>query len=86
MPLGCVGVRLQPMTALFASLAAFTLLTQASPLMIPAKNGNTCPGGTSYVGAGYCKVRGDVQYFPARNGSTCPGGSSYSGAGYCKVR
>ena len=55
-------------------------------LMIPAKNGNTCPGGTSYAGAGYCKVRGDVQYFPAKNGITCPGGSSYAGSGYCKVR
>ena len=54
--------------------------------MIPAKNGNTCPAGTSYAGAGYCKVRGDVQYFPAKNGNTCPGGSSYAGAGYCKVR
>lgn len=71
--------------ALF-SLAAAVLLAQASPLMIPAKNGSTCPGGTSYAGAGYCKVRGNVQYFPASNGSTCPGGSSYAGAGYCKVR
>ena len=46
----------------------------------------TCPGGTSYAGAGYCKVRGNVQFFPAKNGTTCPGGSSYAGAGYCKVR
>ena len=23
----------------------------------PAKNGTTCPGGSSYAGAGYCKVR-----------------------------
>lgn len=86
MPLRWVGARLPPMPALFASLTAFTLLAQASPLMIPAKNGNTCPGDTSYAGAGYCKVRGDAQYFPARNGNTCPGGSSYAGAGYCKVR
>jgi hypothetical protein len=54
--------------------------------LIPAQNGNTCPGGTSYAGAGYCKVRGSSQYFPAGNGNTCPGGSSYAGAGYCKVR
>jgi hypothetical protein len=74
------------MAALFTSLAAFTLLAQANPLMIPAKNGNTCPGGTSYAGAGYCKVRGEVQYFPAKNGTTCAGGSSYAGADYCKVR
>jgi hypothetical protein len=67
-------------------LLAAALITQANPLMIPAKNGNTCPAGTSYAGAGYCKVRGDVQYFPAKNGNTCPGGSSYAGAGYCKVR
>ena len=74
------------MPPLLVSLAAATLLAQANPLMIPAKNGNTCPGGTSYAGAGYCKVRGNVQYFPAKNGTTCPGGSSYAGAGYCKVR
>ena len=54
------------MPPLLASLAAATLLAQANPLMIPAKNGNTCPGGTSYAGAGYCKVRGSVQYFPAK--------------------
>jgi hypothetical protein len=70
----------------FLSLAAASLLAQASPQLIPAKGDNTCPGGTSYAGAGYWKVRGNVQYFPARNGNTCPGGSSYSGAGYCKVR
>ena len=74
------------MSALLASLAAVTVLAQANPLMIPARNGTTCPGGTSYAGAGYCKVRGNVQYFPAKNGNTCPGGSSYAGAGYCKVR
>ena len=61
------------------------LLAQANPQLIPAQNGNTCPGGTSYAGAGYCKVRGSSQYFPAGNGNTCPGGSSYAGAGYCKV-
>jgi hypothetical protein len=53
-------------------VATAILLAQANPLMIPAKNGNTCPGGTSYAGAGYCKVRGNVQYFPAKNGTTCP--------------
>lgn len=74
------------MPSLFASIAAIALLAQATQLMIPAQNGNTCPGGTSYAGAGYCKVRGNVQYFPARNGNTCPGGSSFAGAGYCKVR
>lgn len=69
------------------SLALATLVAQANPRMIPAQNGNTCPGGTSYAGAGYCKVRQDnVQYFPAKGGNTCPGGSSYAGAGYCKVR
>jgi hypothetical protein len=68
------------------SVLAAALVAQANPLMIPAKNGNTCPGGTSYAGAGYCKVRGNVQYFPANTGTTCPGGSSYAGAGYCKVR
>jgi len=67
-------------------LAVTLLLAQASPLLIPAKNGTTCPGGTSYGGAGYCKVRNNAQYFPAKNGVTCPGGSSYAGAGYCKVR
>jgi hypothetical protein len=71
----------KPMPSLLASVATAILLAQANPLMIPAKNGNTCPGGTSY-----CKVRGNVQYFPAKNGTTCPGGSSYAGAGYCKVR
>lgn len=74
------------MVSLLPVFASVALLAQASPLMIPAKNGNTCPGGTSYAGAGYCKVRGNVQYFPARNGTTCPGGSSYASAGYCKVR
>jgi hypothetical protein len=74
------------MAPLLAPLVAAALLAQANPLMIPAKNGNTCPGGTSYAGAGYCKVRSNDQYFPARNGNTCPGGSSYAGAGYCKVR
>ena len=68
------------------SLGTAMLLAQANPLMIPAQNGNTCPGGTSYAGTGYCKVRGSSQYFPAGNGNTCPGGSSYAGAGYCKVR
>jgi hypothetical protein len=68
------------------SVLAAALVAQANPLMIPANNGNTCPGGTSYAGAGYCKVRGNVQYFPAKDGTTCPGGSSYAGAGYCKVR
>lgn len=51
------------MPHLFASLPAAALLAQANPLIIPAKNGNTCPGGTSYAGAGYCKERGNVQYF-----------------------
>ena len=74
------------MLPLLATITATALLAQANPQMIPAKNGNTCPGGTSYAGAGYCKVRGNVQYFPAKNGTTCPGGSSYAGAGYCKVR
>ena len=74
------------MLPLLATITATALLAQANPLMIPAKNGNTCPGGTSYAGAGYCKVRGNVQYFPAKNGTTYPGGSSYTGAGYCKVR
>ena len=74
------------MAPLLAPLVTAVLLAQANPLMIPAKNGNTCPGGTSYAGAGYCKVRDNDQYFPARNGNTCPGGSSYAGAGYCKVR
>ena len=74
------------MPSLFASLVTAALLAQAKPLMIPAKNGSTCPGGTSYAGAGFCKVRGNYQYFQARNASTCPGGSSYAGAGYCKVR
>ena len=45
------------MPPLLASLAAATLLAQANPLMIPAKNGNTCPAGSSYAGAGYCKIR-----------------------------
>jgi hypothetical protein len=74
------------MSFLLATLAAATLLAQTNPLMVPAQSGSTCPGGTSYAGAGYCKVRGNVQYFPARNGNTCPGGSSYAGAGYCKLR
>ncbi len=74
------------MLPLLTTITATALLAQANPLMIPAKNGNTCPGGTSYAGAGYCKVRGNVQYFPAKNATTCPGGSSYAGAGYCKVR
>jgi hypothetical protein len=74
------------MPPLLASLATAALLAQANPQMIPAKGGSTCPGGTSYAGAGYCKVRGSEQYFPAKNGTTCPGGSSYAGAGYCKVR
>lgn len=69
------------------SLAVVALVAQADPRMIPAQNGNTCPGGTSYAGAGTCKVRqSDVQYFPAKGGNTCPGGSSYAGAGYCKIR
>jgi hypothetical protein len=58
------------MLPLLATITATALLAQANPLMIPAKNGNTCPGGTSYAGAGYCKVRGNVQYFPAKNGTT----------------
>ena len=74
------------MAPLLAPLVTAVLLAQANPLMIPAKNGNTCPGGTSYAGAGYCKVRSNAQFFPAKNGTTCPGGSSYAGAGYCKVR
>ncbi len=45
------------MPPLLASLAAATLLAQANPLMIPANNGTICPGGSSYAGAGYCKVR-----------------------------
>jgi len=73
--------------AVLLSFAVATLVAQANPRMIPAQNGNTCPGGTSYAGAGYCKVRQDnVQYFPAKGGNTCPGGSSYAGAGYCMVR
>ena len=67
-------------------LAAAALVAQAIPLLIPAKNGNTCPSGTSYGGAGYCKVRNNAQYVHAQNGVTCPGGTSYAGAGYCKVR
>ena len=38
-------------------LATAGLLAQANPLLIPAKNGNACPGGTSDAGTGYCKVR-----------------------------
>lgn len=45
------------MPSLLATIAAAALLAQANPLMIPAKNGTTCPGGSSYAGAGYCKVR-----------------------------
>ena len=72
---------------MFLSLAAAVLVAQADSRMIPAQNGNTCPGGTSYAGAGYCKVRqNNVQVFPAKGGNTCPGGSSYAGAGYCKIR
>ncbi len=72
---------------MFLSLAVVALVAQADSRMIPAQNGNTCPGGTSYAGAGYCKVRqNNVQYFPAKGGNTCPGGSSYAGAGYCKIR
>ncbi len=37
---------------------AAALITQVNPVMIPASNGTTCPGGSSYAGAGYCKVRG----------------------------
>lgn len=37
---------------------AAALITQVNPVMIPASNGTTCPGGSSYVGAGYCKVHG----------------------------
>jgi hypothetical protein len=74
------------MAPLLAPLVTAVLLAQVNPLMIPAKKGNTCPGGTSYAGAGYCKVRSNAQFFPAKNGTTCPGGSSYAGAGYCKVR
>jgi hypothetical protein len=74
---------LPAMPFLFAQIAAAALLAQANPLMIPATNGTTCPGGTSYAGAGYCKVRSNAQFFPAKNGTTCPGGSSYAGAGYC---
>jgi hypothetical protein len=62
------------------------LLAQNNPQMIPAKSGSTCPGGTSYSGAGYCKVRENAQFFPAKNVNSCPGGSSYAGAGYCKMR
>lgn len=43
-------------SAVLWSLAVATLVVQANPHMIPAQNGNTCPGGTSYAGAGYCKV------------------------------
>jgi hypothetical protein len=69
------------------SLALATLVAHINPRIIPAQNGNICPGGTSYAGAGYCKVRqNNVQYVPAKGGNTCPGGSSYAGAGYCKVR
>ncbi|MFM2172422.1 MAG: hypothetical protein RLZZ54_349 [Cyanobacteriota bacterium] len=45
------------MPSLLSTITAAALLAPANPLMIPAKNGNTCPGGTSYAGAGYCKVR-----------------------------
>jgi hypothetical protein len=43
-------------SAVLWSLAVATLVVQANPHMIPAQNGNTCPGSTSYAGAGYCKV------------------------------
>jgi len=74
------------MLMLIAALTLSGLVSQSNPQMIPAKNGTTCPGGTSYAGAGYCKVRENDQYFPAKNGTTCPGGSSFAGAGYCKIR
>ena len=46
-----------PGSAVFLSLALATLVAQANPRMIPGQNGNACPGGTSFAGAGYCKVR-----------------------------
>ena len=59
--------------------------------MFPAggNSGNTCPGGSSYKGSGYCRAnKPGQQFFPAggSGGTSCPGGSSYAGAGYCKTR
>jgi len=45
------------MLTLIAALTLSGLVSQSNPQMIPAKNGTTCPGGTSYAGAGCCKVR-----------------------------
>lgn len=45
------------MPPLLTSRTATALLDQGATLMIPAKNSNTCPGGSSYAGAGYSKVR-----------------------------
>ena len=49
-------VRVSPMGWSFPVVLTLWV-AQASPLMIPAKNGTICPGGTSYAGAGFCKVR-----------------------------
>jgi hypothetical protein len=58
-------------------------LTLAQSLIVAAR-GAACPGGTSNVGAGYCRAQDSRGYIEA-SGSLCPSGTHNAGAGYCKV-
>ena len=55
----CVSMRCDRVFPMGWSLPAVLTLwvAQASPLMIPAKNGTTCPGTSSYDEVGYYKER-----------------------------
>ncbi len=69
------------------SITAFSLIGIPSDAqqIIPAGPNNSCPGGTSWIGNGYCKaISSEHQYIPAGPSDSCPGGTSWVGNGYCR--
>jgi len=68
---------------LVGAALTFSLVLLTNPAsaqqMIPTggPSGTSCPSGTSYAGAGYCRAARNVKgvYIPAKGGTTCPSGS-----------
>ena len=72
----------------FFAITTFSLIAipSYSQQIIQAGENNSCPGGTSWIGNGYCKaISSDHQYVPADANNSCPGGTSWVGNGYCRT-
>ena len=52
-------------------------------IIVPSDRGS-CPSGSNYAGAGYCRSNSTAGFIRADRGS-CPSGTTYAGAGYCRT-